>query len=1355
MANLETAALSFRNDLMVLTQNIVWKNQYQAIQGEEQNSSGNPDEYVWAAQRLMEEYTTSQLIRLIEYDDVKFNSLLETADDVLKKPLRILRLYEEENDYYRMLYGKPPHHRDIWQEDKTEYYIPISELGLTNKIINSLGLAPIYETGYVHDLTKAQASYLESTGYLQRLWRLYGEDKNYEYLFHLTDKKIYPFIARMAQPFDLLYIPKSKIESLSKDFVAVYDRSKTFVIQRYYSDAYRNRYEFYEGFMGLAILFMTMQQMNVMYLDTDITREFYDLDSLKAVYEAYSVPFYESIPISYHAKVVKAINRLLSYKGSNQIFFDLAALFDYGKLTVFQYYLMKTQKLNQDGTPYFQYDDIYDKNGVLLDRELNYEGTYDINFVRRALRKESPYEAVNNESNYLDYVPVILEDPYWIHDADLAEKMYRSEYNFIETKYIGFEVEFSMTQYFYETLYYLRILFDNKDLFSKIYIPNDRVGADITIFNAVIYLHALICKKLGWIEDFDRHRVPDISYLGKERCKTCYGELPHEPTKIAKLMGYNFRADIQLIVNECLVADCRHSIQYVNKDKTGFYFYPVAKRVGSKEKVTSIAVTASTWESLDIYIYEMREGNIIKCLGTYEGYQIIDDGDESMWGRLGYGLDSKAADIIDTCLRMLGLDDVTISELRAECVIKVKDASIEMFDSSLDKQEFIDMITGIDIDDAVTINNRLGIASTYRGIIAIKEYIENKMLSTNDKEVYYAFKHLHKVLMTTDVLEDIITKTNPVKEPIYETDENGNIVYHTNIFGEEVPVIKRYEVSDPPRYELATSYADLLEDLDMLLAVRLMNLDTDDELRSEIDYLLIQFENLIEGFKYTTAYGSYNKEVVVEYLYNLLRFFKSVKVQLLDFNIIWVFDSRTDNLLKLMTEFRIAYRKSKIEEDTSLAIGTFDFIQYIYDLGLINESLTAKDVMLQFTMLVHLKSLVIKEDGIKYQRIKEILNEFANFFDSMADAEMIRIFANELNEFRTLLNMIDETQYYQMIHLKSSLLFTEMDKLAYRWMQVTMYYAGLIHFSSDIIHNTMNRDVGNFDFLSISSDAVHQSLMVGPTRFDRGYYYMLWDDDDIRYYVDATNTYTLYHDMFGRGVGVGVLASEDELALVFDLELADGSTEEFLMYNGRDDYIGTTNQPDLYYERYGTTPGIGVYSSEDWYGLVFGGPDEEDEYLLYADNGVRGDDTVYADLYWNKTDGAGEGVFSSEDFEALVFWDYDWRAPYAVITFKDGFQGRSLENGFNRLYRELQNTGCITLTQALIEFHLMKRPEDTVYFKDLCVLTDYTITYSDVGFAIPDPLNKTENEDTVMTDEDTNVLSESVTEEYHLSDFDE
>lgn len=1426
MANLETSALSFRTDLMLLVKNIVWYNHYEASKYEHYSDSSVTGEYVWAAQRLMEEYSTSQIKQIIEYSDAKFEALLQTADSVYKKPLRIVREYVEYNDYYRILYGLPPLHADQYETDE-DYGIKLSTLGLTYDLILRLGIEDIYYTAYLHELTTAQLTFLEAKGYIRRLQGMHSGDKHYDYLQYMTTKKIFPFVARIAAPFDLLYVPPTKIPNLSNDFMVLYQKSRDFMIRRYYTDAYRNKYEYYEGFVGLAILFMTIQQLNVTYLDTDITREFYDLDSIRVVYRAYSVPFYEDIPVAFHAKIVKAINRLLTYKGSNHIIFDLAALFDYGKLTIFQYYLMRQQNINQDGSPHYIYDEIYDDDGNYLESEINYEKSFEVFFVKRALGEESPVEAIRNPNNDLDYQAVILDDHYWLDDADLREKMFQSEYNFIETKYIGLQTQISMTKYMYETVYFMRMLFDNKEIFERLTIHNSKIGEEVPIFTTIIYLHALICKKLEWLDNFNRHAVPGVEYLeGESRCSTCYGVIPTEPTKIAKLMGFDFKADLQKIIYDVMVMDSRHTISFLDENGNGWYFYPTPRRKGSK------------WVGMDVLVYEMRDNVIIGQSTTIEDftpsqdtinkvilliiegslpndfryrpgvistedhhaivfvdpeaeYLLYDEkGDkisqlliadtvldamdifhnpvdvtpyteysadaETMYElifkpinydvhaasndddpaqphelrSMGFGLNFMAREIVLSYLiDSLGYTPSVAEGLFHTHTLRVKDASIDMFDNSFDKITFIELLNSIDLESAVSVNSVLGITSTYRGIIKIREYIENRMLAVKDKDAFLAYKHLYKILMTCDILPDIITKNAYKKEVVYATDENGDIIYDTNLDGEQIPrvleyrKIPEYEVDEDGhtvlddngnpvvkrdangsivyQHEVATSYADLLEDLDYGLAVRLMGLESDYDLGVEIDYILVEIQRLCDDLVYINSYGSFNKEVIVEYLYKLIKFFKSVKAQFLDFNIIYVIDSRTDNLLKLMTEMEVGYKLSDLADDKSLAIAMFDMVNKAYDLHIVDETFTPRDILLQFIMLMQLKSLLFKKEGISLAMLKATAKEFITIFEFLENSEKLTVLAKELGDMVNQIELVEGVREHRKANIKSICL--KLDKIAHIIQKILLDYAATIRFCEEITVFPVSR-VEDKRF-ELTTNIPHITMTVGPAEPNdvKWWGYMLWN-----------NLLDVFHDK-SYGQSEGVLSTEDDHALTFDELEVDGPEGE-----------------------------------DSWINMLF---EETDEVINVRElNGevyTPGDNLL--DIFHLDSNGKGVGVFATEDELALHFADKEPLAPYETLIFVDKFRGKRsswgmFANNVYTCYMKLMHTGSITL-EDMFDFFSIRKINEDLTLKDSLILDKYKIRYPDFGFAVPDD-RTTENQVAVITTEDEEIISDTATNYY-------
>lgn len=696
MSTTDTSGRLFQKYLMEMVKELEWKNEYLANQYEAECDRVYTDRYTSAARKLLEYYSASELKMITDYTPERFTEFLNTAPAKLEKLLRTFYDYEEPNTYYRMLYGKPP------LNCEPKYWV-------LPKINNQWGLSP---NEPIHDVSTNILMIIENDGGLDYYKSLIPIDSTFEYVNHMTTKKIYPFVARLAQKFDLLYLPTTELANLSTDFRAVYQQCRDFIVLRYYSEAYHNRYEHYEGMMGLSILFQAIQQMHIKYLDADITRDFYDLDSIRVIYDAYSVPFFENIPTVYHQKIVKLMNHLLMYKGGNQVFFDLCDLFDYSDLQIFKYYLVRNQRFDENLRPVFKYTSPNSK-------EIDYQATYDVFFAKGTLGGD-PFNDITNPDNRLDYNPVTYADPYWVNDSKLLQKIYQTEYNYTETKYIGLQMVFSMTKFLFESGYFIKMIMDNRYKVSMISVSHGKLGEDIDLFTLIVYIHAIIYQKLGYT-----------------------GNIPSSVDAVGRVIGFNFADDIDLLIN----------------DIENNPYIPTA----------------------------------------------------------------SAATIL-TLLRNMNITDI------ASC------------------------------------------SKVYKNIKELYNVIDNGLLSCKDPEVYFAYKHLYQILLTTEIQEEI------------------------------------FRMSDGSR---ATSFMELLEDINMALALRIQSL-SGDELIQELQYSLIALEKAGDELKYIQSYGGVSGEVISQYLYQLIRVFKSAKVDLVDFKMIYVIDGRCTNLIKLMTRLRLASRQTTL-----------------------------------------------------------------------------------------------------------------------------------------------------------------------------------------------------------------------------------------------------------------------------------------------------------------------------------------------------------------------------------------------------------------------------------------------------------
>lgn len=417
-------------------------------------------------------------------------------------------LYHESNNYYRMLNGLP-------------------DEGDTDFVYNKDRRWPTDVP--VHLMTYVQRLEMERAGVTAELAKKYPEKK---YLNHMGKKSIDFFKARIAGKFEILWRNDCPSDNLNNDFDTAYNLSKEQMLSVYYSNALRKTNEYYENFLAMCIVFMTLEFMQHQYLKADISRDFYDTESLKVIYDSYSVPFYSEIPLEYHRKIVKNMNKLLACKGSNRVFLDLFDIFDLGSMQLYSYFLTKFHKFDETGNPTFiiqkdeEGNDMYDKDGYPILDPINYE----LKFSKVDLYGD-PALAVSDKKNDVKYEIITAPDPYWVDDFQLKEKLKEASFNYRESKYLGIQIIFSLMQITYENAYLFRMITDNAKKTNGIQMEFRwaEMNVTCTIFDIFIYLAALYCKYFGY-EGVINPRIPAVM----------------------DTLGYNFEESMQIIQEDIL-----------------------------------------------------------------------------------------------------------------------------------------------------------------------------------------------------------------------------------------------------------------------------------------------------------------------------------------------------------------------------------------------------------------------------------------------------------------------------------------------------------------------------------------------------------------------------------------------------------------------------------------------------------------------------------------------------------------------------------------------------------------------------------------------------------------------------------
>ena len=433
----------------------------------------------------IERYATDKRLIPQYYRDTvvkEYEKVFTTRDPLYGRPAyynsltkQYETIYDEPNNYYRMLIGLP----NVGDTD----YVYNTDRRWDTK-------TPVHLLPYVDRLE------MESAGIIAELIEKHPSK---EYLRYIGKIRIDLFNARIADRFEILYKNEVDSDVLNNDFSAAYNNSRQLVMSVYYNISFQKINALYDNFLAMSILFMTLQTMQYRYLQIDVTRDFYDLESLKLIYDSYGVPFYNEIPLEYHRKIVKNINRLISYKGSSQVFLDLFEIFDIGSIDIYSYFLTKKHLFDASGNPIFNIkkdvdgNDMYDGTGnPILDAS-----SFEIKFSKVKIY-DDPALSISDSINDTEYELITENDPYWIEDPELAEKLASEDFNYLESKYIGVQMVFDLMKITYENAYAFRMITDNKELIENLEFRWSDISVSCSVYDAFIYLATLYCRNFGY-----------------------------------------------------------------------------------------------------------------------------------------------------------------------------------------------------------------------------------------------------------------------------------------------------------------------------------------------------------------------------------------------------------------------------------------------------------------------------------------------------------------------------------------------------------------------------------------------------------------------------------------------------------------------------------------------------------------------------------------------------------------------------------------------------------------------------------------------------------------------------------------
>lgn len=432
--------------------------------------------------------------------------------------------YVEKNTYYRKLMGLPP-------EGDKGIKVP-SEL--VDEELDIKWDTPI------HEMTTREINIIESYGILDQIKELYPD---LIYLNFLGDNAINPYVARKAANFQILYLPNIDSETVLEKFKTKYESNRIYTIRAIYSEAFKYGSDYYDEFIIILILIMTMVDIISEVQEFILRKEIFDNRSIQYLFQSNGIPYWPEIPTKYQIAMIKNMHTLLKYKSSTKNLIDICSIFGFSDISVFRYYILRDRRVDENGDYIFAYkkDDngeyLLDSNGEKIPDNVE---NYDLKFIKVPI-KDKADNYIKDTYNHVDYDNITLNDPYWDggenHDK-VKEAIINQELTVARTKYIGVDTTYDLTRmsfdlpYFYNMIYYM----SNADYAAgrrrfdlTLSIPSLRVNHAFYLTDVFSYLFCL-----GYL------------YVGLE------DNLMDTPTKVLAIEGFNFEADLNELKSYCV-----------------------------------------------------------------------------------------------------------------------------------------------------------------------------------------------------------------------------------------------------------------------------------------------------------------------------------------------------------------------------------------------------------------------------------------------------------------------------------------------------------------------------------------------------------------------------------------------------------------------------------------------------------------------------------------------------------------------------------------------------------------------------------------------------------------------------------
>jgi hypothetical protein len=549
-----------------------------------------------------------------------------------------LTSYYERNPYYRMINGFPA-------LDDIDY------IYLSEELQKKYGIDEYTPVQEMPD--NIQNLYMNTDEYQEVLTN--NPDKGY--LKYMGSKRIDIYTARKAKDFDIIRYPdyNFSINSVLLDnFAELYADYREYVMVVLYNNQLDDIYTGYRDFMGFLIISFALMQIGNRAIGESNRHRFLDDTTIYTLLSMYKIPSSLIVTNDTRRSLANQICKLIKEKGTDDVYYDLIQILGYQDVVINKLMLMRGDKFNDDGSVamvQFIYDHksgdltFYGPDESTYTLELSEDGelllTVDDNdspeiedwyfivdnnnnlnvimpnssinrevnpyFLALDILDTNPYETIaNGKAKVYSYEEITQADPTWWDTEEVQTILKSREYTIADSKYITIESTIHQMEYLFESIYFSRMVIDNKLLISEYTMDiSSLFDTPVSIYDCVLGLICATCLSNG-----------------------LDGTIYTEAEKLISISGFNFELDMELF-DEFL-----ETTSYVDKTRLKTYLTNLAiEEVSDISRVmNNVLYPLREWledkivQSINREEYIEYE-SIYRALFTYDGNRnkILDD----------------------------------------------------------------------------------------------------------------------------------------------------------------------------------------------------------------------------------------------------------------------------------------------------------------------------------------------------------------------------------------------------------------------------------------------------------------------------------------------------------------------------------------------------------------------------------------------------------------------------------------------------------------------------------------------------------------------------------------------------------